>query len=287
MIIDAHTKTLGIIGKPIAHTLSPFIHNELAKVYGHNLVYVPFCVQDDLEGAIRGAKALQIGGLNITVPYKTKVLDYVTETDDFVKKTGSANTLVPRERGYKAYNTDILGLHQAMLSDGVSLEGAYVLILGAGGAARCVAMLALEKGAKKVYILNRTLSKAQKIAQEVNAFAKFEFVTALELDDYEKLPKKKYLCIQATSVGLYPNTSDAVITEPAFYDLVHTGYDMIYNPYETKFMSLVKAHGGQAFNGLKMLLYQGIIAYELWNDVSVSDDIAEHIYSKLQEALDL
>ena len=95
------------------------------------------------------------------------------------------------------------------------------------------------------------------------------------------------MCIQATSVGLHPNVNDVVLADDAFYEMVHTGYDLIYNPYETRFMSLVKAHGGQAFNGLKMLLYQGIIAYELWNHISVSEDVAQHILGRMREALGL
>ena len=93
--------------------------------------------------------------------------------------------------------------------------------------------------------------------------------------------------IQATSVGLSPQIDRAVVEESAFYDLIHTGYDLIYNPYETKFMSLVRKHGGQAFNGLKMLLYQGIIAYELWNHVSVPDEVAERLLGQLREAAGL
>lgn len=287
MIINGRTKTLGVIGCPIAHTLSPMIHNELAAIYGHNLVYVPFLVEDDLEGAIRGAKALQIGGLNVTIPYKTDVLKYVTEVDAFSSRIGAVNTLVPAKDGFKAYNTDIPGLYRAMLSDGVDLKDENVVILGAGGAARSVAMLSLDKGANHVYILNRTLSKAEAIAGEVNALAGENFVTALDVKDYKQLSGKKYLCIQATSVGMHPNTDAAVIEDDDFYDMIHTGYDIVYNPYETKFMSLVNAYGGQAFNGLKMLLYQGIIAYELWNDVSVSDDVAKQILDKLKVALNL
>lgn len=287
MNINGCTKTLGVIGSPIEHTLSPLIHNELARSFGHNIVYVPFLVKSDLESAIRGAKALGIAGLNITIPYKTDVLAYVSEVDAFSEKIGSVNTLVPTLDGFKAYNTDIPGLYRAMLSDGVDLKEEEVVILGAGGAARSVAMLAYFKGAKHVYILNRTLSKAQTIAEEVNILAQKEFVTALHISDYKQLLEKKYLCIQATSVGMHPNTKEAIITESEFYDLIHTGYDIIYNPYETQFMKLVKEHGGQAFNGLKMLLYQGIIAYELWNAVSVSDSIADEIFVKLREALQL
>lgn len=287
VIVDGHTKTLGLIGNPVEHTLSPLIHNELARIYHHNLVYLPYRVEEQVGDAVRGAAALQFGGLNVTIPYKTEVLKHVKEVDAFAQRIGAANTLVPVEGGFKAYNTDIPGLYRGMLSDGVSMEKEKVLILGAGGAARSVAMLALDKGAEKVYILNRTVANAEAVAEEVNAYAGRAFARALSLTDYPLLAGSRYLCIQATSVGLYPNVEDAVITDEAFYEMIHTGYDIIYNPYETKFMSLVKAHGGSAYNGLKMLLYQGIIAYELWNDISVSEEVAQQILKKLREALGL
>ncbi len=285
--INGRTKTLAVIGNPVEHTLSPVIHNELAKVFGHNVVYTPYLVDTDLEGAVRGAAALHFAGMNVTVPHKTEVIQYIKEIDGFAKQIGAVNTLVPIEGGFKGYNTDIPGLYRGMLSDGVSIEGEQIIILGAGGAARSVAMLALDKGADHVYILNRTLQKAQAISEEVNALAGRSFATAMELRDYSNLAGQKYLCIQATSVGLHPHVEDTVMEDAGFYELIHTGYDLIYNPYETKFMKLVKAHGGQAFNGLKMLLYQGIIAYELWNDISVSESVATHILDRLREALGL
>ena len=107
----------------------------------------------------------------------------------------------------------------------------------------------------------------------------------MSLADYNKLPEGQYLTIQATNIGMHPKVEDAVITDKAFYEKVHTGYDLIYNPGETKFMELVKEQGGIAFNGLKMLLYQGIIAYELWNRISISEDAAKEIYEKLKEKL--
>lgn len=285
--INGHTKTLGVIGNPIAHTLSPVIHNELARIYNHNLVYLPYLVDEDVEGAIRGAHALHFGGINVTIPHKTEVLKYAVEIDEFTKRIGAANTLVPVEGGFKAYNTDIPGLYRGMLSDGVSMEDKDVIILGAGGAARSVAMLALDKQAKHVFMLNRTISRAQAIAEEVNAFAGYEFVTPMALEEYMLLPEQKFLCIQTTSVGMHPNVGHAAIEDAAFYDRIHTGYDIIYNPYETRFMELVKEHGGRAFNGLKMLLYQGIIAYEMWNDISVSEEVAAEILCRMREALGL
>lgn len=285
--IDGHTKTLAVIGNPIEHTMSPVIHNELAAIYGHNVVYTPYLVDHDLEGAIRGASALHFAGLNVTIPHKTEVLQYVAEVDEFAKCIGAVNTLVPTENGFKAYNTDIPGLFRGMESDGVQISGEPVVILGAGGAARSVAILAMRKGASEIFILNRTLERAEEICKEINQLSGKQLAQALKLSDYKVLSGRKYLCIQATSVGMYPKVGEAVIEDGDFFDMIHTGYDLIYNPYETKFMKLVKAHGGQAFNGLKMLLYQGIIAYELWNDIEVSESVAQKVLQKLREAMGL
>lgn len=284
MEINGHTRLCGLIGNPVEHTLSPTIHNTLAQMEGHNLVYVPFHVEHGyLEDAVRGAYGLNVLGMNVTVPYKSDVMASLKEVDGLAEKIGAVNTLVRTEGGYKGYNTDILGLYRAMCSEGIKLEGEEVVLLGAGGAARAVAFLCIEKGARKVYLLNRSLEKAKAVAEEVNkAFGK-ESVVPMEIADYDKLPDGKYLAIQGTSVGLHPNVEDVVIENEAFYQKIHTGYDLIYKPAETKFMKLIKKNGGQAYNGLKMLLYQGIIAYELWNQIEVSEEKAEEIYKILQK----
>ena len=96
---------------------------------------------------------------------------------------------------------------------------------------------------------------------------------------------KKYLAVQATSVGLFPNVEEAAILDRAFYERVHTGFDLVYRPSSTKFMRMVKDAGGKAYHGLKMLLYQGIAAYELWNSVSVSEEDALMVYGRMKEAM--
>lgn len=285
MQINGLTKTCGLIGNPVEHTLSPVIHNNLASLTGINMVYVPFKVETDLvSDAITGAHALGIWGLNVTVPHKERVIPCLKKIDPLAQKIGAVNTLVPCEGGYKGYNTDMPGLYRAMVSDGISVDGEQVIILGAGGVARAVAVMLAEK-VEKIYILNRTVEKAETIAMEVNGYAGREVVVPISLSEYNRLPEGKYLAIQATNIGMHPNVEDAVITDRAFYEKIHTGYDLIYNPGETKFMRLVKEQGGKACNGLKMLLYQGIIAYELWNGISVSETQAEEIYEKLKEKL--
>jgi shikimate dehydrogenase len=272
--------------------MSPVIHNTLAKEMGENLTYVPFHVADGLVGdAVKGAWALNLLGLNVTVPYKSDVIPYLSDIDPLAKKIGAVNTLVRTENGFKGYNTDMPGLYRAMCEDGVKVEGEDCLILGAGGVARAVAMLLASKNAGSITILNRTVERAQKIADEVNQnFTEDETVTAakvkaLPISEYKSLPDKKYLVIQATSVGMTPNTDAAVIEDEAFYKIVHTGYDLIFNPLDTKFMKLVRAHGGRAFCGYKMLLYQGIIAYEYWTGKSVSKELAEQVYSKMLSSM--
>ena len=284
MNIDGHTRLCGLIGNPVEHTLSPVIHNTLARKLSHNLVYVPFLVEkENLGDAVRGAYGLHVLGMNVTVPYKSDVIPYLREMDGLAEKISAVNTLVCVQNGYKGYNTDILGLYRAMQSEGICLEGESVVLLGAGGAARATAFLCAEKGAKQVFVLNRSIDKAEALADEVNRAFDRKCVCPMAMADYQRLPEGKMLAIQGTSVGLYPNTDDVVIEDREFYQKIHTGFDLIYKPEETRFMKLVKEAGGQAYNGLKMLLYQGIIAYELWNQVEIPEETAEEIYKLLRE----
>ena len=121
------------------------------------------------------------------------------------------------------------------------------------------------------------------MADEVNHMMQTDIVTAAELDAYSSLPEKKYLCIQSTSVGLYPDCDSAIIEEPSFYEKLDAAVDIIYKPAETKFMKLCKNAGVKVCNGLGMLLYQGIDAYELWNGVHIDDGLCDEIYKLMKE----
>lgn len=285
--INGHTRTCGLIGNPVEHTLSPVIHNTLADLTGENLCYVPLHVEAGrLEDAVKGAYALNLLGVNVTVPYKSDVIPFLTELDPLAERIGAVNTLVRTEEGFKGYNTDMPGLYRAMCSDGVKIEGERVLILGAGGVARAVAVLLAQRGAAEIVLLNRTLERARRVAEEVNELAGRELAAALENSDYRKLPEgQKYLAVQATSVGMHPNDDDVVIADEAFFRRIHTGYDLIFNPARTLFMQLTEAQGGRAFNGARMLLYQGIIAYELWTGRDVTEQEAEQVYLEMQTAM--
>lgn len=286
MNIDAKTRLCGLIGNPVEHSCSPLIHNTISEILGINMVYTTFKVEKgDVETAIKGAYALNVLGMNVTVPHKQEVIGGLKEIDELAKAIGAVNTLVRVDGGYKGYNTDILGLYRSMVEEGIALEGENVIILGAGGAARAIAFLCADKGAKRVYLLNRTVDKAKEIAQAVNYQCKRDVIVPMAMADYKDISKESYLCIQTTSVGLHPNDGDVVIGDEAFYEMVHTGYDIIYNPYETKFMKMVKAAGGRAFNGLKMLLYQAVAAYELWNNVIVEREVSDKVFEVLKKEM--
>lgn len=284
MEINGKTSVCGLLGNPVEHTLSPVIHNTLAKEFGHNLVYVPFLVEN-VKQAVLGADALHILGLNVTVPHKSAVIPYLQDIDPLAKAIGAVNTLVKTQGGYKGYNTDMSGLLRAMRSEGITLANRPVVILGAGGAARAVAFMCGFEEVTQIYMLNRSLDKAQAVAGEVNGYFGKELVRPMALVAYDELPNEKLLVIQSTSVGLSPNDDDAVITDEAFYERVAIGFDLIYKPFETRFMKLCKERGAQAYNGLKMLLYQGIIAYEKWMEISVSDETSMMIYEKMKKAM--
>ena len=287
MIVNGYTRTCGLIGNPVEHTMSPVIHNTLAEAMGENLVYLPFHVPHGHVGeAVMGAYALNLMGLNVTVPYKSEVLPFLKETDPLAETIGAVNTLVRTRDGFKGYNTDMPGLYRAMCEDGVEIEGEKILILGAGGVARAVAILAARYKASRILLLNRTPEKARKIADEVNTIAGGELAEGMALENYPSLPEgERYLAIQATNVGMFPKTDGAVAEDAAFYRRIHTGYDLVFNPAETKFMRLVRENGGRAFGGLKMLLHQGIIAYELWTGSRVSRELAEKVYAEMQKAM--
>ena len=287
--MDGKTKVCGLIGNPVEHSMSPLMQNFYIQRTGQNLVYVPFHVDNDKVGdAVRGALAFHILGLNVTVPHKQAVMDHLVDIDEDAKAIGAVNTLVYTEKGYKGYNTDGAGFKRALDQESISIEGHDCILLGAGGAAKAVAYTLAKYGAKSIYLLNRSLEKAEQLASYINGISGREAVHPLALEDFAAIPfkEKGYLAVQSTSVGMHPNVEDVVIEEEAFYRLIHTGVDIIYTPSRTRFMRLVEAAGGRAVGGLDMLLYQGIISYELWNpQVKVDEETIAIARRMIQEKL--
>ena len=283
--IDGKTRLIGLMGNPVEHTLSPVIHNGISERMGIPSVYMPFHVEAErVSDAVKGAYALNVLGMNVTVPHKNAVMKELVEIDAAAEHIGAVNTLVRLDGkgGYKGYNTDMMGLRRQIHEDGVNLCRRTVVVLGAGGAAKAVVYMCLLDGAETVYLLNRTVEKAQAIADQMNGLGKDTTIIPKAMKDYATISEENLIVFQATSIGLSPNVDQVVLDDPAFYKKIRTGVDLIYNPATTKFMKLVMEQGGKAYNALKMLLYQGVIAYELWHNILVPQDIIEDIYVDLK-----
>ena len=288
MNINGQTAVYGIIGNPIGHTLSPKIHNMISDAMGINAVYVPFVANDDLKSIAAGLFSLGVRGINVTVPYKTDICKELCGIDPLAAAIGAVNTLHYTENGYYGYNTDILGLGRELEDEKVSLTGRHVILLGAGGAARAVAFLCASKNPASITIVNRTISKGLAIQTDVMNYANMNGMNALAaninvvaLKDINQLEYSDYIVFQCTNVGLAPNDDACIVHDREFYKKVSVGVDLIYKPSETLFMKYVKSAGGEAYNGLKMLIYQAVSAYEIWNGVSVPETVIYDIEREL------
>jgi len=277
--IDGRTAVYGLIGNPVEHTLSPLIHNTLAECMNINMSYVAFPVENGLGTAVEGAYNLGIKGMNVTVPYKTEVMQYLSDIDPLAQRIGAVNTLVRDYGGYKGYNTDMPGLSRALRMEGVKIDGGRFILLGAGGAARAVACMLVSEGAREIYVVNRTYEKAAAIAELS------DMIVALGTDSIDEIPGDgRYTFIQCTSLGLRAGDG-LLIDDDSFYDMADYGFDLIYNPAVTPFMRKLQEMSVPCSNGLGMLLYQGVIAYEYWNGVSVPDEISGYVYTVLRRRL--
>lgn len=279
MTVNGETTVLGIIGNPVRHTKSPAMHNYISEKLNKNMVYVPFEVTGDVGTAVKGAYELGIKGMNVTVPYKTDVIEYLCDIDELAKEIGAVNTLVKTDKGYKGYNTDMLGLERAVLSEGIILKNSVAVLLGAGGAARAAAFMCAKNNVSKLYILNRTVEKADLIAADIKKYVQdnginTDIITG-SINDCLSIEEDNLIVFQCTKIGL-KDSDGAVVEDKSFYSKVAYGVDLIYRE-GTLFTKLVEDAGGKSYNGTKMLIYQGVIAYELWNELTVPDEIVDGI----------
>ncbi len=263
---------LGVIGDPIGHTLSPVIHTLFAARSSTAIGgYWPFEVRrENLEDAVRGAHALGIRGMNVTVPHKSAVIPLLSGIDPLAARIGAVNTLVYEEEGYRGYNTDATGLKRALEEAGVKLEGAHAVILGAGGAARAVAFLCAMEGTAEISVINRTRERAEALCSEVNDKVR-NCARTVSLPEWIHMQERKRaaggekaIAFQCTSVGLYPKAEESVTEDPAFFENLFFAVDIVYRPIMTKFLRSAGKAGVPTLGGLSMLLYQAADAFSLW-----------------------
>ncbi len=267
-MIDSRTRILGLIGHPLGHSLSPHLHNYYLNKIELNYVYLAFDIKPgELKVALKGLKALNFRGANITIPYKEDIIDYLDEIDDMAAKIGAVNTVVNEKGKLYGYNTDAPGFIQ-MLEDegGFEIKGKRVLIIGAGGASRAVGFALCQSGIEEITLLNRTKEKAKLLVQIWKKYypeVKFEYMELKSCDLTEIVPGIN-LIVDTTPVGMSPKIDVEPVIPAEYLHSEHFVVDLVYNPLETTLIKAARSKGARTLNGLGMLLYQGIEAFKLW-----------------------
>ena len=265
--VHGKTKILGVFGFPVEHSLSPAMHNSAIAALGLSYIYLPFAVSpENLGTAIRSLPALGIVGVNLTIPHKENVLPFLEEITDEARDVGAVNTVHCIGGRLVGDNTDGRGFFLPLREQGISISGKSVLVLGAGGAARSVVFRLVREGAE-VTLINRTPERAEHLAQAVRDAGFAASIRTLSLDnatDYHAATAQATLLVNTTRVGMHPNKDELppVVLEAFRPEL--TVYDLVYNPVATRLLEEAKRRGCKTINGVKMLVYQGALAFERW-----------------------
>lgn len=257
------TEIYGIFGDPVRHSLSPLIHNAAFKKQGINATYLPFEVKEGTLGlAFEGIRSLGIKGVNLTIPHKEAAMDFIDEVPEDVDRCVEAiNTVVNRDGILYGYNTDVPGFLIALREElNFDAAGKKILVLGAGGSARSVAFGLAKTGAEIIWICNRTLERAEGLAETLNTHFPKTDLDAVGAPE-ELIGERIDLIVNATAAGM--KVGDASPVDLNLFK--HTSvYDLIYAPAETELLRQARAKGCRAANGLGMLAAQASLSFELW-----------------------
>lgn len=260
-------KTVGIIGYPLAHSISPAMHNAAFKYLGLDFEYVPFEVEPkDLRQALQGLRALHIAGFNVTIPHKETIVTMLDEVTKLARIIGAVNTVKNEEGKLIGYNTDGAGFIDSLKEDaGFDPKGKSAVILGAGGAARAVGIMLAEAQAKSLTFTDIDEDKAKSLAEYIGSF--FEITSQSVMpgsSDLQKAIKSADLLVNATPIGMHPKIGDCPIPENFEIPKNILVYDLVYNPSETKLLKKAKASGARTCGGLGMLVRQGALAFTIF-----------------------
>jgi len=266
--MDAKTKLTAVVGHPVAHSLSPAIHNAALRHDKRNAVYLAFDVlPDDFEGFVRGVASGGVVGLNVTIPHKRAAAEICDTLDDLAKQVGAVNTIVVDDNKLIGHNTDVAGVTKALAEIGEIDPDATALVIGSGGAGRAAAW-ALAPQVKEVWIANRTAARSEKLRASLGRSAR--------VVPWRELPEAAAtadVIVHATSVGL---EADEAVLGP--YELEKAKrcrvlLDVVYGPDETPLVKEARRAGIAAADGVMMLVHQAAAAYELFWDAEAPQEV--------------
>ena len=268
--ITGHTGLTGLLGSPVAHSISPMMHNEAFEQLGLDYVYLAFDVgTDKLETAVEGLRALNVRGFNLTMPDKNLMCTLCDKLSPAAEISGAVNTVVNEDGVLTGYTTDGIGYMQAARDAGHDLIRKKMTLMGAGGAATAILVQAALDGLSEISVFSihdAFYPRAETIVNQLNERTDCK-VRLYDFDDESILRREigdSYILTNGTSVGMAPATDRSIITDPTMFrkDLVVS--DVIYNPRETLLLRTAREAGCRTFNGLYMLMYQGAEAFRLW-----------------------
>jgi len=264
-MISGHTKIVGVIGDPVEHSRSPQMHNTAFQEMGLDYVYVPFRVKaEQLESAVNGFKALNVVGINVTLPHKKAVLPLMDRISEEAELIGAVNTMVFKDDLVEGHNTDAHGFIASLYEKGIdSVNGMKVVVLGAGGGARAIVTgLALEK-AGEITIANRTLENALGLAEDLGKKIDVS-IMGISLNDKE-LPERISGCdllVSTITAGMDPDIK--LVISPDWLQKDCVVCDIVYTPPETNLLKAAMDRGLKTVGGMGMLVHQGAISFQLW-----------------------
>lgn len=265
-----------VIGYPLAHSMSPAIHNASFEALGLPHRFGARALQrDELDAFIKALPASQIRGVAVTIPHKTAVLPYCEVRESEVEAIGAANTLLVREGILSAFNTDAPAAGLALREAGVTLHGARVVVIGAGGAARAVCYRLLHEGIASLTIANRTFPRAARLADDLRRTVRSrETVSAIPLagEELSRALAVADILVNTTSVGMHPR-EDA---SPLPAGMLRSGLvvmDIVYNPAETRLLREAREAGAKAIPGTEMMVYQAVEQERIWLGIEAPVDV--------------
>lgn len=262
MISNGHLSVTGLFGHPVGHSRSPQMHNAAFSALGLPYVYHAFDILPErLENAVDSIRTLGIRGVNVTIPHKVEVMEYLDHITPEAEMIGAVNTILNQNGSLIGHNTDGKGYVRSLIEEtNISLGATQAVILGAGGAARAVATALALEGTRQIFIANRSVDKGKMLAQRISKIRPAEYMPFEEIPD---IIAQAGLIVNTTSLGMHPNMQDT----PLDAALLREGQivsDLIYNPMETRLMREARQKGAIPHSGLGMFVYQGAEAFTLW-----------------------
>ena len=282
--ITGTTVLTGLLGSPVAHSISPLMHNASFEALGLDYAYLCFDVGTDrLNEAVEGLRAMGARGWNLTMPDKNLMCQLADKLSPASEISGAVNTIVNDDGVLTGYTTDGTGYMRAAEEAGFSLPGKVMTLLGGGGAATAILVQAALDGMKEIRVFNRkspTFDRLSAIAGQLNRRTDC-LVTVHPLEDTEDLRASiadSDILTNATNIGMAPHTDACPIPDASFLRPELIVSDIIYNPRQTKLLQMAKETGCPFFNGLYMLLYQGAASFELWTGREMPVELIKEKY---------